>query len=170
MSGQPPRNMRLAAQPRPAPPIACCSPRALGRKFGRDFNCRWMKAGGQVSARRFLASDKGIYLGMRAAKQQPPLLPEANAIERCDSSSLGSPRRILSAREAAVVASRRRRRINVLKKGSSKKRPAQVALSGKFWEPLAKDKESKAFARRWDCRGWASLSRWARIFPYTPAP
>ena len=72
MSGQPPRNMRLAAQPRPAPPIACCSPRALGRKFGRDFNCRWMKARGQVSARRFLASDKGIYLGMRAAKQQPP--------------------------------------------------------------------------------------------------
>ncbi|MGY2933774.1 putative transposase [Bradyrhizobium sp. GM6.1] len=44
----PHRNMRSAAQPRPAPPIACCSTRASWRKTSRDSNCRWMKARGQV--------------------------------------------------------------------------------------------------------------------------
>ena len=37
------RNTRSSAQPRPAPPIACCSTRAPRRKTRRGSNRRWMK-------------------------------------------------------------------------------------------------------------------------------
>ncbi len=47
--GQPRRNRRSAAQPRPAPPIACCYIRAPRRKTTRDSNRRWMKIQGQVT-------------------------------------------------------------------------------------------------------------------------
>ena len=47
---QPHRNMRSAAQPRPAPPIACCSTRARRRKIRRDSNRRWMKVQWQVTS------------------------------------------------------------------------------------------------------------------------
>jgi putative transposase len=40
---KPHRNVRPAAQPRPAPPIARCSPRAERRNIRRDSNCHWMK-------------------------------------------------------------------------------------------------------------------------------
>ena len=52
---QPHRNMRSAAQPRPAPPIARCSTRATRRKTRRDSNRRWMKVQWQVSG---LAADR----------------------------------------------------------------------------------------------------------------
>ena len=42
------RNVRSAAQPRPAPPIARCSPRAERRNIPRDSNRHWMKVQGQV--------------------------------------------------------------------------------------------------------------------------
>ena len=43
------RNTRSSAQPRPAPPIACCSTRAPRRKTRRGSNRRWMKVQWQVS-------------------------------------------------------------------------------------------------------------------------
>ncbi len=43
------RNMRSTAQPRPVPPIACCSTRAPRRKPRRGSNRRWMKLQGQVT-------------------------------------------------------------------------------------------------------------------------
>ena len=42
------RNMRPAAQPRPPPPIARCSTRALRRKIRRGSNRRWVKLQWQV--------------------------------------------------------------------------------------------------------------------------
>ena len=49
---QPHRNGRSAAQPRPAPPIACCSTRATRRKIRRGSNRRWMKIQWQVTRTR----------------------------------------------------------------------------------------------------------------------
>ena len=43
------RNMRSAAQPRPASPIACCSTSATRRKIRRGSNRRWMKIQWQVT-------------------------------------------------------------------------------------------------------------------------
>jgi hypothetical protein len=56
------RNRRSAAQPGPAPPIACCSIRALGRINRKDSTHRWMKVQGQVtdfSTRTPRAGDRG---------------------------------------------------------------------------------------------------------------
>jgi hypothetical protein len=49
---QPHRNMRSAAQPRPAPPIARCSHRATRRKIRRGSDHRWMKVQWQVNVSR----------------------------------------------------------------------------------------------------------------------
>src|ERR1700687_4985202 len=46
---QPHRNVRSAAQPGPAPPIARCSTCAGRRKNRRDSNRRWMKVQWQVN-------------------------------------------------------------------------------------------------------------------------
>jgi putative transposase len=46
---QPHRNVRSATQPRPAPPIARCSPRAEWRNICRDSNRRRMKLQWQVN-------------------------------------------------------------------------------------------------------------------------
>jgi putative transposase len=48
----PHRNVRSAAQPRPAPPIARCSQRAKRRNIRRDFNPYWVKLQGQVIINR----------------------------------------------------------------------------------------------------------------------
>jgi hypothetical protein len=49
------RNTRSSAQPRPAPPIACCSTRAPRRKQCRGSNRRRMKVQWQVTQRQWLS-------------------------------------------------------------------------------------------------------------------
>ena len=53
---QPYRNVRSAAQPRPAPPIARCSPRARRRNIGGDSNRHWMKVQGQVRVKPIMTA------------------------------------------------------------------------------------------------------------------
>jgi hypothetical protein len=54
------RNTRSAAQPRPAPPLACCSHRAARRINRRGPNRRWMNpsAAGQRAMRPFPSQDE----------------------------------------------------------------------------------------------------------------
>jgi hypothetical protein len=62
--------MRSAAQPGPAPPIACCSTRARRRKIRRDSNIRWMKVQGQVTLTKAAMNGRAPMGGKRHAASQ----------------------------------------------------------------------------------------------------